>query len=247
MTPPDMTELYAVCEATWPPAACRRVGCWAIRDGQGGGQRVSAATLEGILAAASIPQAEAEMAALGQHPLFMVRDGEDELDAALAARGYVVKDPVSFFVVPVAELAAQELPFMTTFALWEPLAIMKEVWAEAGIGPARLGVMHRAAGPKAAVMGRLNDRVAGVAYVAIHGKTAMLHALEVVPEQRRQKSAVYMMRRAAQWAQDQGADWLSVIVTQANAPANALYSSLGMTIVGHYHYRVRAPKEADSS
>jgi hypothetical protein len=26
-------------------------------------------------------------------------------------------------------------------------------------------------------------------------------------------------------------------VTEANRPANALYASLGMEIVGHYHYR----------
>jgi ribosomal protein S18 acetylase RimI-like enzyme len=50
-----------------------------------------------------------------------------------------------------------------------------------------------------------------------------------------------MMRKAAAWAQDHGAKRFLVLVTAANAEANALYSSLGMRIVGHYHYRSKEP------
>ena len=101
----------------------------------------------------------------------------------------------------------------------------------------RIAVMERAEGSKTTVLGRVNDRASGAAYIAIHGKTAMLHALHIVPDQRRQGSAVKMMRNAAHWAQDQGAQCFSVLVTDANGPAGALYASLGMEIVGHYHYR----------
>jgi hypothetical protein len=45
------------------------------------------------------------------------------------------------------------------------------------------------------------------------------------------------MRAAAFWAQEQGAQTLSVICTKANAGANGLYQTLGMAIVGEYHYR----------
>ena len=41
---PDAAKLTEVCEATWPPAAKTALGAWIIRDGQGGGNRVSAAT-----------------------------------------------------------------------------------------------------------------------------------------------------------------------------------------------------------
>ena len=41
---PGVQHLYSVIEGTWPPASEARVGPWIIRDGQGGGQRVSAAT-----------------------------------------------------------------------------------------------------------------------------------------------------------------------------------------------------------
>lgn len=233
------TDLFAVADATWPAASTRKLGPWTIREGQGGGQRVSAATREGPLA--DIDAAEAAMADLGQSPLFMVRGEDAALDGALAARGYVVKDPVVIYSAAAASIASTPPPPVSTFTLWEPLTIMKELWAEGGIGPARLAVMGRVTGPKTAVLGRSQDRsqdrAAGVAFVAIHGKTAMLHALEVTPKQRRQGTAVNIMRRAAQWALDHGANTLTLLVTEANAPARALYASLGMQVVGHYHYR----------
>jgi GNAT superfamily N-acetyltransferase len=126
---------------------------------------------------------------------------------------------------------------MSAFALWPPLEIMRDLWAEGGIGPARLAIMDRVTGPKAAIMGRIRDRVSGVAFVATDGPRAMLHALHVTPEQRRQGSAVNIMRKAALWARDQGATELFIAVTKHNQAANALYASLGMRIVGNYHYR----------
>ena len=67
----------------------------------------------------------------------------------------------------------------------------------------------------------------------------MLHALEVLPHQRRKGVGVWMMRQAAYWAADQGAEELVVICTRANTGANALYASLGMRAVGQYHYRIK--------
>ena len=99
--------------------------------------------------------------------------------------------------------------------------------------------MRRASGPKTGILGRKNDRAAGTAYVAIHDDIAMLHALEVTPEQRRQGVARDIMLQAAHWAYDHGAKNFSTIVTMQNTAANALYASLGMEIAGRYHYRVR--------
>lgn len=232
-----MTDLFAVCDATWPAVAVHRAGAFHVREGQGGGQRVSAATAEAGWTEADIDAAEAKQAALGQPPLFMIRDGEEALDAALAARGYRIKDPVNIYEAAIATLACEPANPMAGFAIWPPLAILRDIWAEGGIGPERVTVMERAAGPKTAILGRVNDRASGAAFIAGHGDTAMLHALHIVPDQRRQGSAVKMMRKAAQWAQDQGITRFSVLVTAANQPANALYASLGMRIVGHYHYR----------
>jgi len=117
--------------------------------------------------------------------------------------------------------------------------IMTDLWAEGGIGPGRIDVMTRAPGPKTGILARQADRAAGCAFVARDGCVAMVHALEVAPQLRRKGAAANMMRAAARWALDNGADYLAVVVTAANAAANALYSDMGMTPVGRYHYRIR--------
>ncbi|MDO9637127.1 MAG: GNAT family N-acetyltransferase [Pseudotabrizicola sp.] len=231
--------LADVMEQTWPPARAFAVGPWCIRDGQGGGKRVSAATAGPGWSDEAIPLAEAAMDELGQAPLFLIRQGDDLLDQALQSRGYRVVDPVAAYAAPCAALADPEPPPMAAFAHWPPLAICAEIWADAGIGPARLAVMQRATGPKCAILGRANDQPTGVAFVAIHQGVAMLHALEVRTAARRQGSAHHIMRAAAQWAQQNGADSLSLVVTVLNSPARALYASLGMKVVGQYHYRQR--------
>ena len=236
MTPDALQD---VMDASWPAASVARVGPWAIRDGGGGGKRVSAATAEGSWQASDVTRAEAAMQALGQDRLFLIRTRDADLDAALQAQGYRVVDPVVAYAAPVAEIAAVPPARMTSFPHWPPMEIDRALWAEGGIGPARVAVMERVTGPKTVILGRSSDRAAGVAFVAMRGDVAMLHALEVSPALRRQGSAYNILRAAAVWAQDNGAKTLSLVVTEANVPARSLYASLGMTIVGQYHYRQR--------
>ena len=238
-------RLFAAQEATWPPAGTRSVGPWCIRDGRGGGKRVSAATAEAPFSEPEIPDAEAAMAALGQAPLFMIRPGDEALDSALARRGYATIDPVILLSAPVATLAAETPAPVSAFTIWEPLRIMEELWEENGIGPARRAVMGRVTGPKTAVLGRQNDRAAGVAFAAIHEGLCFIHAVVVSTPHRRQGTAVNMMRAAAGWAQDEGAASLVVLVTEANAGARKLYASLGFSNVGQYHYRMKVPKRPE--
>ena len=236
MTPETLSD---VMEATWPAAHNYRTGPWTIRCGMGGGKRVSAATADGIWVETDIPVAEKAMASLGQPPLFLIRDcaGDDALDHALQARGYRVVDPVVAYSAPCTALCEPPVPPMAAFAHWPPLAIAETLWAEGGIGTARLAAMHRVRGPKCTLLSRTNDRPTGAAFVAIEGQIAMLHALEVAPLARRQGSAHNILRAAARWAQEHGATTLAVVVTRANAPARALYASMGMQAVGQYHYR----------
>lgn len=233
---PGITEIYRATEATWPPARTWRLGCWTLRDGAGGGKRVSAATAEGPAADTDIAQAEGAMRERGQAPLFMIRKGDDRLDAALAARGYALVDPVTAYCLPVDRLAAPSPP-MTSFAIYPPLHIMKELWRDGGIGAERLAVMDRVKGPKTAILARIADRAAGTAFVAMHERIAMLHALEVNEKFRRKGVGALILRRAALWAQDQGAESFALVTTGDNLPSNRLYASLKMGIVGHYHYR----------
>ncbi|MFK7875645.1 MAG: GNAT family N-acetyltransferase [Paracoccaceae bacterium] len=222
----DALQLYDVIEGTWPPARVWVQDGWTLRDGAGGGKRVSAAT---VAVMGDVPAGDAP-------PLVMVREGEHALDAMLAQQGYAQVDPVNLYTCPVEQLTDVPIPKVTAFAIWEPLAIMAEIWAAGGIGPDRIAVMERAM-LKTGILSRWNEKPAGTAFAAIHNGVSMVHAVEVLPHQRRQGVAAWMMRKAAFWAAEHGAAQMTVLCTQENAGANALYASLGMQRLGGYHYR----------
>lgn len=232
-------QISETIEATWPAADISQIGNWTIRKGAGGGQRVSSATANGPVDVADIETAEAAMLALEQNPLFMIRSEDAALDALLQERGYLLHDPVAMYHCPIETLLKIAPERLTAFAIWPPLAIISEIWTDQGIGPQRQAVMERVTGAKSAILARQNDRAAGAGFVAIHDSIAMLHALEVVPEYRRQGVANNIMGVAAEWAQDHGAKYFSVICVRDNVAANALYASLNMNNVGQYHYRKR--------
>lgn len=229
-------------EGTWPPAKTFDLGPWTIRDGAGGGKRVSAATVNHALTKEDIPPAEQAMVKLNQPPLFMIRPGDEALDAELQARGYRVIDPVSLYSCPVQTLLDTTAGPTTSVDIWPPLEIMKNIWETGGIGPARLAVMHRAKGPKTAILERTMDSAAGCAYVAIHNGIAMIHSVEVLPDFRRQGIGTKLLRSAALWAKQKNAQRFALAVVDANKPANSLYVGLGMAVAGRYHYRIRDEK-----
>lgn len=228
MTP---EALARVMEATWPPARSWRVGPFRLREGAGGGKRVSAATLEGDWEEADLAAVEAAMA----EPLFLLRPEDAGLDRALEARGYPVIDPVVGYACDAAALAGPK--WFSTFPHWPPLQMARDLWSEGKIGPARVAVMERAQGPKSVILARREDRAAGVAFLALAEGAAMLHALEVTPGLRRKGAAEAILRAAALWARERGAAEVSLVVTAANLGARALYEKLGMREVGRYHYR----------
>lgn len=226
-----------IVDGTWPAARYEQLGPFQLREGQGGGSRVSAANALGPVNDTDIEAAEQAMLAMGQKRIFCLRPGDEALDAQLAARGYEVLDPVNIYSCPVSRLTDQPIPRVMVFTVWEPLAIMRDLWATGGIGPERIAVMERAKGPKIGLLLRHRDQPCGVAFVAIHEGVAMLHALEILPDHRRQGMGQWAVRGAAIWARDQGAETFSVICTKVNDGANGLYQALGMEIVGEYHYR----------
>ncbi len=237
MTSPTQKMLFQTLDETWPAAAFLDVPPWTCRAGAGGGQRVSAVTALGDVTPSDIASAETAMREMDQHPLFMLRPGDEALDGWLDARGYSVVDPVAIYL---RALGGQPAALASLDETWPPTPKTCTIWLAGGIGPSRIAVMERVATPKTALVAKRDGAVTGVTFVAIHGTTAMLHALEVSPAHRRLGIGRTLMDGAANWARAQGADWLSLMVTRANAPANALYRSLGMSEVGRYHYR-RAP------
>ncbi|MDB6454017.1 GNAT family N-acetyltransferase [Falsirhodobacter sp. 20TX0035] len=206
-------------EPTWPPARLWREGSWTLRDGAGGGGRVSAATLDGPDDGAT-------------PPFVMLREGEEALDARLAAAGHAIDDVVVIYEGPVAALAGDS----PAAPEWPPSNDTVEMWARSGkVGPPRLAVMERCLCPKTVIACE-----GGAGFVAVNGDLAVLHALEVAETHRRRGLARDLLRGAATWAATQGADRLALVVSEGNAPARALYDGAGMRTSGRYYYR-KAP------
>lgn len=233
----DTNRFWAALEATWPPASRRACPPFILRQGQGGGSRVSAATTTGPASPDDIARAEDEMRSLGQTPLFRLGRGEEALDAALEALGYRVLSPTRGYITSPGRLASA-LPPLSAIPCDEPLAVQREIWGDGGVGPPRLAVMARVSVPKSYLLGRSKDRPLGTAFVAIHDGLAMLHALEIRADARRKGIGRALTVGAANWACAQGADSFGLLVTDANVPANALYTSLGMARGPGYHYRI---------
>ncbi|MBC6437725.1 MAG: GNAT family N-acetyltransferase [Rhodobacteraceae bacterium] len=247
MTPPSPAPsladvLFPAIAATWPAGRSYGFGGWTINQTHGAGNRTSAATWEGAKTgpdADGIDAAADEMRRLGQVPLFMLRGtAEVALDSRLEGLGYTKQDATVIYAHACAGIAAPPPP-VTCFEVWPPLAVQAELWEQGGIGAARLAVMHRVAGAKTSLFGRIDDTPAGTAFVALHGPVAMLHALEVAEEHRRKGMARIMVAAAADWALRGGAKTLTLLTTRANLPAGQLYASLGFCAVGHYHYRIK--------
>lgn len=236
---PSPETLIDVCEATWPAADTQRVGAWVIRDGKGGGKRVSAATENWPTTEADLPAAEKAMRAMGQEPLFQIRAGDEHLDKMLEQHGYAKIDVVNIWVMSVAKLSREIPPPVSAFTVWPPLSIMDELWERGDINANRRAVMQRADCEKTGLLARTDDTPAGVGFVGIHEGIAMVHALHVDETLRRKGAAQNLLRQAAIWAEEKGAKYLSLIVTQGNHAANPLYANLGMHLVGHYHYRTK--------
>ncbi len=235
----EPARLLAAIDATWPAAETRAEAGWVLRRGGGGGKRVSAASACVPGETPEIAAAEAAMATWGQAPLFRLTPEEGALDAALAAAGYALLDPVAVYAAPVAALTDPGDETARVIRVTTPLAIVEEIWAAGGIGPARLAVMARPRGAKLTLVARIGDRAVAVAFAACDREVAMLHAVEVATRARRQGAGRMLLSGAANWAAEQGAETLALAVSEANAPARALYAGAGMTVAARYHYRAR--------
>lgn len=230
-------EIARVFETSWPAAEYAEAGGFRVGRGQGGGGRLSSAR---ALGSDWDAPAIAEIADLqrgwGERPLFRVADGDAALEQALAAEGFRHGSPTAVMAADCAVLARAARPRLSSFDIWPPLAIQSDIWAAGAIPESRQAAMRRVTLPHTALLGRVQDRAAGAAFVAVDGPVAMIHAIEVVPALRRQGVAGWLIGRAAEWAQAQGATRLALAVSRANSPACALYDRLGFAELGGYGY-----------
>ncbi|MDO5658244.1 MAG: GNAT family N-acetyltransferase [Paracoccus sp. (in: a-proteobacteria)] len=227
-------RLDAVFDATWQAAQSRRFGGLVALEAAGAGDRVNGAHRVGDWSEKDIDAACAQLAEWGIAPLFRVDDADAGFIAALEARGFQRSPSALMMGIAPDRLTDRPIPPVTAFEHWPPLAVQRDMWVEGGFGSPRLAVMDRVEVVKTSLLGRIDDRAAATGFLALHDGIAMLHALVVAPEHRRKGMAGWMLRRAALWAQAQGADQLVLAVGVENHGAIATYDALGFARLADY-------------
>jgi ribosomal protein S18 acetylase RimI-like enzyme len=232
MTKISETDLFRAVDATWPAHRAFVKDGWLFRQGKGGGQRVSAATQ--ISPDANVAIAESEMRRLVQTPLFMIRKSDQILDQTLENRGYKIVDPV----VLLGQVCVDKKQTDGSFHWYKtPTLGQTALWAQGGIGPARLKIMSRPTGPTCCAAIEIQGETRATAFVSISDGIAMAHAVEVSPDHRRQGLGRRIMDGISDWVAQNGAHHLVVLTVRENQPALNLYGNMGMVEMGGYHYR----------
>ena len=238
MTLKNNSSIFETIDLTWPAKEFLELPEWKLRKSIKGGKRVSAVTAIGKSGIPAIQFVENTLEEWCQDKLFMIKAGENSLDDALKERGYCIVDPTNIWSISAEALSMQQIPPVTAFSIFPPLAIQREIWKANGIDASRIEIMDRVKTPKTTIFGRINAKPAASAFVAVSNKIAMVHALIVDHKFQRQGMGKHVMQKVGVWAHQQGAESVVVLCTKQNQSANNFYKILGMKVIGEYHYRL---------
>ena len=238
MTLKNNSSIFETIDLTWPAKEFLELPEWKLRKSIKGGKRVSAVTAIGKSGIPAIQFVENTLEEWCQDKLFMIKAGENSLDEALKERGYCIVDPTNIWSISAEALSMQQIPPVTAFSIFPPLAIQREIWIANGIDASRIEIMDRVKTPKTTIFGRINAKPAASAFVAVSNKIAMVHALIVDHKFQRQGMGKHVMQKVGVWAHQQGAESVVVLCTKQNQSANNFYKILGMKVLGEYHYRL---------
>lgn len=226
----------------WPANETRGVDGWLWRYSGGGSQRansVSALFYDGDDVERSIDEVErlyrAHKAPVRFQVGFPLSQPED-LDQRLAARGYVIHDPVTTLIKAVAKIdkpadvVLREQP--------------SSGWMSVYLGnvtpdrrPFAADILSRVPGPRVFAEAVRDGAVIATALGVYFERTVIAECVGTTAQARRQGAAAAVMHALEAWAAEQGAHTIGLQAVTTNAPAQGLYAALGYTPAGTYHYR----------
>jgi ribosomal protein S18 acetylase RimI-like enzyme len=231
--------------AAWPALRTQHHDGWVLRFADGFTKRANSANA--LDASREAPETlvaniEAAYAAQGLPPIFRITPLADPaIDATLAARDYRQQDHSLVMTAPTdARCRAPSIQAAPTpHAGWLDAFI-----ATAEAAPqthAKLAAVLDALVPQAS-FARIGSAAFGMG-VAQDGFVGIFEVLSA-PGQRRQGHARRIVEHLMAWGADNGAHTAYLQVVANNAPAIALYRSLGFVPIYGYHYRLPAKKAA---
>lgn len=238
-------HLEAVADRAWPAAEVIPYDGWELRaTGRGIGRRVNSVS---TTAGGTLPLAEKVAFAEGFYrprglaPTFKLTSASlpTDLDAHLAAAGYLLDAPVS---VRTRALPAS-LPTLPARLEEHPSEQWCRVNAAAGehygSAPAAfLDLIARISAPLAFACVDDGEETGAVGMAVAEGGWVGLFEVGTHPGRRRRGLARQVVRALLAWGVEQGAGQAYLQVMPANTPALALYRSLGFDEAYHYWYRV---------
>ena len=254
VVPVDIHELDATMRASWPPLHTVRIGGWQAGLSEGFTRRGNSVLPVGPVdhLGEAVDAVERLYARHGQPAVFHIgRDvAPPGLDAALADRGYVVRDPTQVLAraieTPQAGLGNVSLrgrPDAPWLDLW---------WAidrgagDAGRADPRRVIAERLLTGATARYASATDAAGTVAVgrAVTRGGTVGLSCLAVRPDARRRGHGQQVVLALLGDAAGRGASAAWLQVTERNTAAQELYAGLGFAPFADYRYRERATTAA---
>jgi len=226
----------------WPAGETRDVDGWLWRYSGGGSQRansVSALHYRGSDVERTIDEIERLYRERGAPVRFQVGFPLSEpadLDARLAARGYVIHDPVTTLVKPVADVA---MPADATLG-----ETPSEGWLKVYLGnisadrrPFAEAILARVPRPRVFAEVRRRGETIATALGVLHEEAVIAECVGTSDSARRQGAASAVMLSLEAWGGTLGARTIGLQAVSTNRPAQGLYAALGYAAAGTYHYR----------
>ncbi|HWV83390.1 MAG TPA: GNAT family N-acetyltransferase [Hyphomicrobiaceae bacterium] len=226
----------------WPAGETREVDGWLWRYSGGGSQRansVSALHYLGTDVERTIDAIEHLYGERGAPVRFQVGfplSEPEDLDARLAARGYVIHDPVTTLVKAVEAVAMPD-----DVALG---AAPSEGWLRVYLSnvtpdrrPFASAILARVPAPCVFAEVLRSGETIATALGVLHEGAVIAECVGTASSARRQGAASAVMSALEAWGSAQGARTIGLQAVTTNTPAQGLYAALGYTAAGTYHYR----------
>ncbi len=229
----------------WPAGETCDVDGWLWRYSGGGSQRansVSALHYRGSDVEDTIDKIEhlyRERRAPVRFQVGFPLSEPEDLDARLAARGYVIHDPVTTLVKPVEPVAMPAASVLSDSP--------SEGWLKvylSNVSPSRRpfaeAILARVPAPCIFAEVRGEGETIATALGVLHEGAVIAECVGTSASARRKGAASAVMLALEAWGGAQGARTIGLQAVTTNVPAQGLYAALGYTAAGAYHYRFLA-------